>query len=51
MRSRYPTTGSFAPVNAAFGSGQQARAPEHPATTGSLRSAGAAAGQIAAQVP
>jgi tetratricopeptide (TPR) repeat protein len=51
MRSRYPATGSFAPVNAAFGPGQQSRLPEHPATTGSLRSAGAAAGQIAAQVP
>jgi tetratricopeptide (TPR) repeat protein len=51
MRSRYPATGSFAPVSAAFGPGQQARGPEHPATTGSVRPAGAAAGQIAAQVP
>src|SRR5712671_5703871 len=51
MRSRYPATGSFAPVNAAFGGGQQSRAPETPATTAPVRSARAAVGQPAAQVP
>ena len=52
MRARYPATGSFAPVNAAFGGGHhQSRAPEPPATAGPMRSAQAAIGQPAAQVP
>jgi tetratricopeptide (TPR) repeat protein len=44
MRARYPETGSFTPVDAAFGPGQQSRAPGVQSdTTGSLRTARAAA--------
>ena len=44
MRARYPETGSFTPVDAAFGPGQQSRAPAaQPDTTGSLGRSRAAA--------
>ena len=37
MRARYPETGSFTPVDAAFGPAQQSRAPTADrSTTGSL---------------
>jgi hypothetical protein len=38
MRARYPETGSFTPVDAAFGPGQQSRVPApQPGTTGSIK--------------
>ena len=44
MRSRYPDTGSFTPVDAAFGPGPQSRAPVAPAaTTGAVQAAARAA--------